>query len=297
MSHQQGDFRLAGSLAHQRVIDIFNQRFGHILRHCRRGKQTILVAVFQLRQHLPLLIAGDLPPRHLIFREAFIILQGEGVYQRVAHLQRSGHSRLLLITGAKGIFTLAQGTDLLLFAGGRVAVIDHRLQQLVALGQLHSLALFFHRLQRFLAKRRGVVGNNRVEGRVHGAHLRLVMHRDAAARERAGDKELRGGDGALQAVSVGINRVFRRALAAGHQLLLRQPFAHIVAHIHLQHTAFGGQLAARHIPLRPGLGGGLLQHAAVIGQRRTQVVTTHDQHLLQLIPLRGGRVLRLSASG
>ena len=44
------------------------------------------------------------------------------------------------------------------------------------------------------------------------------MHRDAAARERAGDKELRGGDGALQAVSVGINRVFRRALAAGHQL-------------------------------------------------------------------------------
>ena len=79
------------------------------------------------------------------------------------------------------------------------------------------------------------------------------MHRDAAARERAGDKELRGGDGALQAVSVGINRVFRRALAAGHQLLLRQPFAHIVAHIHLQHTAFGGQLAARHIPLRRAL--------------------------------------------
>ena len=124
-----------------------------------------------------------------------------------------------------------------------------------------------------------------------------MVHRDTAARERAGDKELRGGDGALQAVGIGVNRVFRRALTAGHQLLLRQPFAHIVAHIHLQHAAFGGQLAARHIPLRPGLGGGLLEHAAVIGQRRTQVVTAHDQHLLQLIPLRGGRVLRLSASG
>lgn len=80
VSHQQRDFRLAGSLAHQRVIDIFNQRFGDVLRHRHRGKQTILIAIFQLRQHLPLLIAGDLPPRHLIFREALADVTAFGIY-------------------------------------------------------------------------------------------------------------------------------------------------------------------------------------------------------------------------
>ena len=44
-----------------------------------------------------------------------------------------------------------------------------------------------------------------LKGGVHGAHLLLVMHWNIAARERAGDKELRGGHGALQAVGVGIN--------------------------------------------------------------------------------------------
>ena len=112
---------------------------------------------------------------------------------------------------------------------------------------------FLHRLHRLFAKRGGIVDDHRIKRRVHGAHFFLMVHGHAAAGKRAGDKELRGGDGALQAIGIGIDRVLRRAFAAGHQPLLRQPFAHIVPHIHFQHPALGGQLAAGDIPLRPGL--------------------------------------------
>ncbi|SQC93889.1 Uncharacterised protein [Cedecea neteri] len=101
-------------------------------------------------------------------------------------------------------------------------------------------------------------------------------------------KKLRSSDGALEAVGVGINAIRRRAFAAGYQILTRQPFTHVMPHIHFQHAAFGGELPARHIPLRPCLSGRLLKHAAVVGQRRTQVVTTHQQDLLQLIAVRHG---------
>ena len=276
MPHQQGDlwrFRLLGD---QRFIDILHQRFRHVLRHLGRGKQRVLIAVFQLRQHAPLLVGFDFTPGDLVGREAFVILQRERVHQRVTHLQRPGNAGLFFIVGAEGIFRVRQRADLFLFAGRRVGVVGHLLQQLVAFTKLHFLPLGLHRLERFFAEFRRVIGNHRIECRVHGAHFFLMVHGHIAARERAGNEELRGGDGALQAVGVSINAIRRWTFSRLHHPLLRQPLAHVVPHIDLQHATFGGELAARHFPLRPLLRRGLLQHAAVIGQRRAQVVTAHD---------------------
>ena len=295
--HQQRDFRRFRRVAHQRVIDIFHQRFSHVARHFRRGEETVLIAVFQLRQHLPLLIAVNFTPRHLVFRETFIILQRKGVNQRVADFKRPGNARLLLIFSAKGIFRVAQRALLLLFTGRGVTVVGHLLQQLIAFAQLHPLPLFLHRLYGLFAEGGGIIGDHRIKRRVHGAHFFLMMYGHAAAGERAGDKELRGGDGTLQAIGIGVDRVLRRAFAAGHHSLLRQPFAHIVPHVDFQHSALGGQLSTGDIPLWPGLWRGLLQHAAVVRQRRAQVMAAHDQHLLKLVPFRCGRFLRLNASG
>ena len=150
------------------------------------------------------------------------------------------------------------------------------LQQLIAFGKLHFLPLGLHRLERFFAEFRRVIGNHRIKGRIHGAHFFLMVHGNVAARERASDEELRCGDGTLQAVGVSINAIRRRAFSRLHHPLLRQPLAHVMAHIDFQHAALGGELTARHLPLRPLLRRGLLQHAAVIGERRAQVVTTHD---------------------
>ncbi len=251
MPHQQRDFRCLRLVGDQHVINVFHQRFRHVPRHLRRGEQRVLITIFQLRQHPPLLVGFDLAPRHLIQREAFVVLQGKGIHQRVTHLQRAGDARLFLVFGAVSVFRPGQGTDLFLFAGRRILVIGHLLQQAVALVELHALALVVHCLQRFLAEFRGVIGNNRVKGRIHGAHLFLMVHRHIAAREGPGNEELRGRHRALQAVGVGINAVRRRALPGGYHALLRQPLAHVVAHIDLQHPAFGGELPARHIPLRP----------------------------------------------
>ena len=276
MPHQQGDFRRLRLVGNQRFIDIFHQRFRHVLRHLGGGKQRVLIAVLQLRQHAPLLVGFDFSPGDLVGREAFVILQRERIHQRVAHLQRPGYARLFFIVGAEGIFRVRQRADLFLFAGRRVGVVRHLLQQLIAFAKLHFLPFRLHRLQRFFAEFRRIIGDHRIKCRIHGAHFFLMVHGHIAARERAGDKELRGGDGALQAVSIGVNALRRWTFSRLHHPLLRQPLAHVMAHIDLQHAPFGCELAARHLPLRPLLRRGLLQHAAVVSQRRTQVMATHD---------------------
>ena len=132
MPHQQGDFRRFRLIGDQRFINIFHQRFGDVLRHLGGGKQRVLIAVFQLRQHTPLLVSLDLTPGHLISRETFVILQRERIHQRVTHFQRTGHAWLFFIVGTERIFRVRQRADFFLFAGRRIGVVRHLLQQLIA---------------------------------------------------------------------------------------------------------------------------------------------------------------------
>ncbi|MNE80104.1 hypothetical protein D3C80_1766470 [compost metagenome] len=110
-----------------------------------------------------------------------------------------------------------------------------------------------------------------------------MMHADVAARERAVGKELRGSNGALQAVGIHVNAVSSRATFLRQNARLLEPRVEIVAHIHFQHAALGGQQATWRIPLWPGFRRGLGQHATVVRQRCTQVMAAHYQHLFQLI--------------
>src|SRR5690606_24500750 len=103
-----------------------------------------------------------------------------------------------------------------------------------------------------------------------------MMHRHIAPREGTGDKELRGGDSALQAVGIGIYAIRGRALAGFHHPLLCQPLTHIVAHVDFKHATFGSELTAWHLPFWPLLRCGLLEHAAIVGERRAQIMATHD---------------------
>ena len=100
-----------------------------------------------------------------------------------------------------------------------------------------------------------------------------MRDRDVTARESAIDKELGGSNGTLQAIGIDKDIVAVRTAAVLRQPLLGQPLTGIVTHVDFQHATFGGQLTARNVPLRPAFFGGLLQHAAVIGQRRAQIVT------------------------
>lgn len=61
--------------------------------------------------------------------------------------------------------------------------------------------------------RRRVIGDHRIKRWVHRAHFFLMMYRNVAPRESAGDKELCRRNGALQTVGIGIYRVRRRAFA------------------------------------------------------------------------------------
>ena len=265
MPHQHGYFRCFRAFSNQRIINIFHQRFGDVLRHFRGGEQAILIAVFQLRQNLPLLIRFNLAPGNLVHREAFVILQREGINQRISHLQRPRNAWLLLVLRAKRIFGIGQGTLLFFFAGRRVFVVGHLLKQLIAIVELHFAALFLHGLNGLLAEGGGIIGDHRVKGGIHGAHFFLMMDRNIATRESTGNKELRRGDRTLQAVSIGIDRVRCRAFARFHHPLLCQPLSHVVAHIDFQHTAFSSELSAGDIPFWPLFGGGLLKNAAIIG--------------------------------
>ncbi|MNE31248.1 hypothetical protein D3C80_1248010 [compost metagenome] len=110
-----------------------------------------------------------------------------------------------------------------------------------------------------------------------------MMHADIATGESAVGKELRGCHRALQAVGINVNAAGRWAAFLRQNAGLLEPGVKIVAHIDFQYPALGGQQATRRIPGRPGFRRGLCQHAAVIGQRRTQVMATHHQHLIQLI--------------
>ena len=110
-----------------------------------------------------------------------------------------------------------------------------------------------------------------------------MMNRDIAAGECTGNKKLRRRRSTLQAVGVSVDTVRCRALSLLHQPLLRHPLAHIIPHVDFQYAPLGGEVASRHIPLRPAFRRRLRQGAAVIGQRGAQVMTTHHQYLLQLI--------------
>ena len=265
MSHQHGYFRCFRAFRNQRIINIFHQRFGDVLRHFRGGEQAVLIAIFQLRQNLPLLIRFNLAPGNLVHREAFVILQREGIDQRIPHLQRPRYAWLLLVFRAERIFGIGQGTLLFFFTGWRVFVVGHLLKQLIAIVELHFTTLFLHGLNGLLAEGGGIIGDHRIKGGIHGAHFFLMMDRNIATRESAGDKELRRSNSALQAVSIGINRIRCRTFARFHHPLLCQPLSHVVTHIDFQHTAFSSELSAGDIPFWPFLGGGLFKNVAIIG--------------------------------
>lgn len=91
------------------------------------------------------------------------------------------------------------------------------------------------------------------------------MYWDVVVWECVGDKELCGGDGVLQVVSVGINCVFWWVFVVGYQFLLCQLFVYIVVYIYFQYIVFGGQLVVWYILLWLGFGGGLFQYVVVIG--------------------------------
>ncbi len=62
----------------------------------------------------------------------------------------------------------------------------------------------FHRLYGLLPERGGIIGNYRIEGRVHMPIFSWMMNRNITAGESAGNEKLRGGDGALQTIRIGI---------------------------------------------------------------------------------------------
>lgn len=224
-----------------------------------------------------------MPPCHLFHRETFVILQHKGVHQRVAHPQRAGDARLFARHRAHHAGFFGQVTVFVGLAGGGILVVDDLRQLLVRSVQLQRAQRGVHRRQRLLVEGLAGVGDDRVEGRIHLAHLVLMVHADVTAGERAVAEELRGGHRALQAVGVDVHAAGGRATLLRQQAGLLQPGVEVVPHIHFQHPALGGQLAARRFPGRPGLRRRLRQHAAVVGQRRAQVMAAHDQHLFQLI--------------
>ncbi len=74
------------------------------------------------------------------------------------------------------------------------------------------------------------------------------------SRESAGNEKLRGGDGALQTIRIGIYRVGRRTFSRRYQPLRDQPFTCVVSHIDFQHAAFRRQLPAGNVPRRRAFG-------------------------------------------
>lgn len=87
------------------------------------------------------------------------------------------------------------------------------LKQFITLIKMHLTTRLFHRLYGLLPERGGIIGNHRIKGRVHSAHFFLMMNRNITAGESAGNEKLRGGDGALQTIRIGIYRVGSRTFS------------------------------------------------------------------------------------
>ena len=89
MSHHQHYLRRRGFILIDKLAaNIVDQRRSDLARDLWRGKQRILIAVFNRGQRLPLLRVL-ICPGDLLKREALIVLQGKGVHQRVADFQRA----------------------------------------------------------------------------------------------------------------------------------------------------------------------------------------------------------------
>ena len=147
--------------------------------------------------------------------------------------------------------------------------IEKEAVEMVAVGKLEFAELFLHCRHRLFTECGGIIGDHRVKGWVHSAHFFLVMHRNITPRECAGNKELCGRNGTLQTIGIGINGVRRRAFPRFHHPLLCQPFTHVMAHIHFEHATFGGELPTGDVPFWPFIRRRLLQHTAIVRQRRT----------------------------
>ncbi len=120
MSHHQHYLRRRGFILIDKLAaNIVDQRRSDLARDLWRGKQRILIAVFNRGQRLPLLRGFNLSPGDLLKREALIVLQGKGVHQRVADFQRAGDIGFLAVFRTEFILIIAAERALFFTIAGR----------------------------------------------------------------------------------------------------------------------------------------------------------------------------------
>ena len=147
----------------------------------------------------------------------------------------------------------------------------------------------------------GNLRNHRIEHRVHGPERGVLLHGNVGHREHPGGESPGRGTGPLDGIGIEPDAARLRNGILADEPFPDEPLPEELAHLHFQRTAAERQFAGDRRPVEPGVRGDPRHHGTGAADRRTDVVTAQDDHLLPGVPVvetgrpghESGRLLRI----